>query len=194
LGIGAAHFGAGFVGCEHPFDACASGVALPLPSFDFVDEPIWVVDSAVEALAAQDADLDLDHVEPTGVLGGVVELQAAQDAPGFGGRKGLIEGAGLVGRQIILHNPDALGVGIMDVDEFTHALGVVFGRAPLGDLDLAPGPVEVEADEEIDSAVAAILVIVALDLARFGRDGLAYLADELDRALVTGRLGSGASA
>ena len=60
----------------------------------FVAEPVWVVDSAVEALAAQHADFDLDHVEPTGVLGSVVELEAAQNSPGFGGCEGLIEGAG----------------------------------------------------------------------------------------------------
>jgi hypothetical protein len=28
----------------------------------------------------------------------------------------------------------------MDIDEFAHTLGVIFG-APLGDLDVAPGPV-----------------------------------------------------
>src|SRR5271167_3826632 len=83
---------------------------------------------------------------------------------------------GRVGRQIVLHNPDALGMRIVDIDEFTHALGVVFGGAPLGDLDVAPGPVDVDADEEIDGAVAAVLVIVALELTRLGRDGLAHLA------------------
>ena len=72
----------------------------------------------------------------------------------------------------------------MDIDEFAHALGVVFCRPPLGNLDLAPGPMHIDADEEIDGAVAAVLVIVALELARFGRDRLAHLADELDRALV----------
>src|SRR5215207_10782681 len=172
VGVSATHLAAGFVGCEHPLDASAGRVSLPLPCADLAIEFLWMVDSTIEALAAQHPDLDLDHVEPAGVLGGVVELQAAQDAPGFGGREGLIEGAGPVGRQVVLHNSDALGIGIMDVDEFTHALGVVFGRAPLGDLDLAPGPVDVEADEEIDSAVAAILVIVAFELARRGRDGL----------------------
>jgi hypothetical protein len=84
------HLAARLVGCEHPFDACASGVALPFPSGDFADEPVWVVNAAVQARTAQDADLDLDHVEPAAVLGGVVGLQAAQDAPGFGGREGLI--------------------------------------------------------------------------------------------------------
>src|SRR3982074_2498872 len=79
---------------KHPFDAGAGGVSLSFPGVDFAAEPVWVVDSAVEALAAQHADLDLDHVEPTGVLGSVVELQAAQNSPGFGGCEGLIEGAG----------------------------------------------------------------------------------------------------
>src|ERR1700738_1717247 len=79
--------GAGFVGCEHPSDAGAGGVSVPFPGVDFAAEPVWVVDSAVEALAAQHADLDLDHVEPTGMLGGVVEFQPAQNSPGFGGRK-----------------------------------------------------------------------------------------------------------
>ena len=104
------------------------------------------------------------------MLRGVVELDAAQNSSGFGRRECLIERAGRVGRQVILHNPDAGGIGIMDIDEFAHALGVVFRRPTLGDLDLAPGPVHVDADEEIDGAVAAILVIVAFELTRLGWD------------------------
>ena len=42
---------------------------MSFPGVDFVAEPVWVVDSTVEALTTQHADLDLDHVEPTGVLG-----------------------------------------------------------------------------------------------------------------------------
>ena len=80
-------------------------------------------------------------------------------------------------RQIVLHDTDAGGVGIMDVDEFTHALGVVNGGAAVGDLDVAPAPMRIEGDEEIDGAVAAILVIVALALSRLGRDRLAHLTD-----------------
>src|SRR5258708_22252152 len=110
------------------------------------------------------------------MLWGVVELEAVQNSAGFGGRECLIEGAGRMGRQVILHDPDAGGIGIMDIDEFAHALGVVFRRPALGDLDLAPGPVHVDANEEIDGAVAAILVIVTFELAWFGRNRLAGLA------------------
>ena len=98
-------------------------------------------------------------------------FQAAQNAPGIGGREGLVEGAGRMGRQVVLDDPDAGGIGIMDIDELAHALGVVFGRPPLGELDLAPWPVHVEADEEIDGAVAAVLVVEAFELS--GASGLA---------------------
>jgi hypothetical protein len=158
---------------------------LSFPCGDFIDEALWIVDPAVQTLAAEYTDLDLDHIEPAGVLWGVVELQAAQNSPGFGGRECLIEGAGRVGRQVVLHNPDVLGIGVMDIGEFAHALGVVFCRPPLSDLDLAPRPMHVDADEEIDSAVAAVLVIVTFELTRLGRDRLAYLADQLDRAYMS---------
>ena len=45
----------------------------------FADKALQIVNSAVQALAAQDADLDLHHVEPACVLGG------PQNAAGFGG-------------------------------------------------------------------------------------------------------------
>ena len=51
--MGAAHFGAGLIGCEHPFDAGAGGVSLSFPCGDFVDEALWIVDSAVQTLAAE---------------------------------------------------------------------------------------------------------------------------------------------
>ena len=72
----------------------------------------------------------------------------------------------------------------MNIDKFAHALGVILRGPPFGDLDLAPGPMHVDTDEQIDGAVAAILAIVAFELARLSRDRLTSLADELDRGLV----------
>ena len=43
----------------------------------------------------------------------------------------------------------------------------------------------VEGNEEIDGAVAAVLVIVALALSRLGRNRLPHLADQLDGTGVT---------
>jgi hypothetical protein len=51
-------------------------------------------------------------------------------------------------------------------------------------LDLAPGPMGIEEDEQIGGPVAPVLAIVALKLTRPGRHRRPHLADELDRALV----------
>src|SRR5882672_11856749 len=100
---------------EHPFDASLIAVALNLPGLDLGFECLAVGDAAVEALAAQDADLDLDHVEPGGMLWGVVELQAAQDAVGLRRREGLVEGAWRMGRQVVERDADPLGLGVMEI-------------------------------------------------------------------------------
>src|SRR5258707_222518 len=72
----------------------------------------------------------------------------------------------------------------MDIDELAHALSVVFCGSALSDFDLTPRSMHVEEDEQVGRSIALILAVVALDLARRGRDRLAYLADELGRALV----------
>jgi hypothetical protein len=67
---------------------------------------------------------------------------------------------------------------------FRRAAAYVDRRAALGNFDLAPGAMDVEAHEQIGGSVALIFAVVALKLARFGRDRASHLADELDRALV----------
>jgi hypothetical protein len=111
-------------------------------------------------------------------------LQTTQKSLGFSRRDDLIESACRMGRQVILYNADVLGIGIMNIDELAHTLCMVFRRAPRGDLDCAPRPMNVEDDEEIDGAVTAVLVVAAFKLAWLSRDRLAHFANQLDRAFV----------
>jgi hypothetical protein len=50
---------------EHPVDAGAFGIAPTLPGGDLGLETLALGDAAVEALGAQHADFDFDHVEPS---------------------------------------------------------------------------------------------------------------------------------
>src|SRR4051794_41329519 len=87
-------------------------------------------------------------------------------------------------RQIVLHDTNAGGVGIMDVDEFAHAVCVVYGGAAVCHLDVAPATMRVEGNEEIDGAVAAVLVIVALAPSPLGWNRLGAPAHEGGRGVV----------
>ena len=156
LGICSGHLGPGIVCCEHPFDAGAAVVALLLPCGDFGSELVVVCNSAIEALAAQDADFDLDHVKPTGVLGGVVEFQTAEHAPGFRRGQSAVKGRRAVGRELVEHDADLLGLGEMDIAKLAHAFSEVRCRAALGDLDLAPGLQAVLRGTVINSVSGAI--------------------------------------
>ena len=142
------------------------------------------VDAAIETLAAQHADLDLHHVEPACVPWGVVELDAAQNAPGLRGGKGLVDRACRVCRQVVEHEADFLGVWEVDVDEIAHAACEVLRRPSVGDLGPAPGSVGVEEDKEIGRAVTPIFAVETLQLSRRCGNGQARLADELGRAFV----------
>lgn len=82
-------------------------------------------------------------------------------------------------RQIVLHDTDTGGIGIMDVDEFTHAVSVVHGGAAACYLDVAPAAMRIEVNEEIDGAVAAVLIIVALALSGPGRYRLTHLGAQV---------------
>ena len=155
-----------------------------LPGLDLRDEPPPFANPAVQALAAQHADLDLHHVEPAGVLGGVVEFDALQNAMRFGRRERIVQCSRGVRREIVQNNADKLRLRIVRVDEIAHAFGEVLRRPLLRDLHMAPASVCVEEDEQVGGAVAAIFAIVSPRLSRRRRDRLAHLADQLRRALV----------
>jgi hypothetical protein len=65
----------GLVGGEHPVDSSAALVSLRLPDVDLLNERVAAFDAAIETLAFEHADLDLNHVEPASVLGRVVGLK-----------------------------------------------------------------------------------------------------------------------
>src|SRR3954451_21133598 len=95
--ISARKFGAGAFSGEHPSDTCSRGITLVFPGGDFGHELLTIADPPVETLAAQYADLDLDHIEPASVFGDVVKLQPAHHPTGFRRREGLVERAGVMG-------------------------------------------------------------------------------------------------
>ena len=63
------------------------GVADGLPSVIFTRNMPVVRRTRLEAVAAQERELDFSHVQPTSVVGSFVELQPVGNAFSFGGRE-----------------------------------------------------------------------------------------------------------
>ena len=64
---------------EAPLDAVALGVAPVLPRRDLAPCGCLVHQPSAQTLTVQDADLDLRHVQPTRVLGRVMEHHPSQE-------------------------------------------------------------------------------------------------------------------
>ena len=90
-----------------------------------------------------------------------------------------------MGGEVIEDDADALGLWEVDIYELAGPGGEVVSGATIGDLDPAPRAMGIDEDEEIDGAVAAILVVEALGgPSGCGRDRLARFADELGGPFV----------
>ena len=67
---------------EAPFNGASFCVSRVLPSVDFGLQGIPIGNASIQALARENANFDLCHVEPARVLGCVVKLYAAQEFVG----------------------------------------------------------------------------------------------------------------
>ena len=132
------------------------------------------------------------------MLGRVMELQTAQHTVSFGAGKASYSAPASVGRQIVHHDADQIGPRVMDIDQVAHALGEILRCALVGDLHLAPWPVRIEENEQVDRAITAIFVVVAPGLARRQPGSAAGTSPiscvGLSSKQTTGRFGSGVSA
>ena len=71
------------IGGEAPVHSHHVPVALVLPGVNFPAQHLLIRNPAVQALPGQHSDFNFSHVQPTPMLGGVVNLQTFGNAPRF---------------------------------------------------------------------------------------------------------------
>jgi len=67
-----------------------------------------------------------------------------------------------VGVEVVLHDADALGLGVALLDQIAQHLGVVPLGAPLSDADVAPPGERLDQHEEVGGTVPLVLVVATL--------------------------------
>src|SRR5258708_11877092 len=169
---------------EHPLDLDARCIGRAGPRVALGGEGSEIGDAPVETLVDEYADLYLDHVEPAGVLGRVVEFQAAQDPSCLFGWKRFVDSPCAVRRKVVEDDLDAIAARVGGVNELAHALGEVYVGAPLGNLGVAPRCMGVDEHEDVGGAVAPVLVIRARRTSRRWRHGNTRFADQLPRRFI----------
>ena len=93
---------------ELPVELDALGISFSDNSQDFCRELLDSWDAPVKTSASDGREFDLDHIEPTGRLGRVDELELLREGKRLISRQKFIEGTGIVGVQIVLNKSNAL--------------------------------------------------------------------------------------
>lgn len=111
-------FDAGIGGGKTPVDGGGSAIATLLLGVDLAFEFLPCPDATREALTRQSGELDLGHVEPTAMQRRVVDLQFLGDATRLSRSEGVIERCGRMGTQVIHHQHDFLGLGVVELASY----------------------------------------------------------------------------
>ena len=149
---------------ELPVNRGLSGIAGGLHCGQLTFQRSFGSDAPLQALASKDAQFDLGHVEPTAMLGGVMELQLLPQAMGFCRRKGLIERSRFVGVEIVQDDPNHLRLRVAFIDQPFQLVGEVLHRALSGHFHVPPARLRLTAEEDIPRAIALVFIIIACHL------------------------------
>src|SRR5450759_908911 len=106
------HFPICVLPSERPLDAPVLGVSARLPSSDLGGDRGAIWQAPIKALPIKDTDFNFGHVEPTGVLRGVMEDNASQQDPRIFDAKHFLEALTEMGVEIVHDQMDAACPGI----------------------------------------------------------------------------------
>ena len=117
LWVEAFEFDAGIQGGKLPVHAFLGRIAPLFPLFGFLSERLHIWYPPIQALQGQGTELDLGDIEPTTMLGGMVDLQTRGQPTGLLGRKRLIERANPMRIEMITDQPETVCLRILGVQE-----------------------------------------------------------------------------
>src|SRR5215210_992197 len=175
---------AGALGREAPIHARPQPVALPGPRLYLPPQRLDVRQAPPQALAHQNRELDLHHVQPRAVNRRVDELHLPGQPAGLLGGEGRVEGGGRVGGEVVAYQPDLLGVRVGLLRQAAHRLGELPTAPPLAHLRLPPARERLEDHQHVGGAAPLVLVVAALGQACRHGQRLADLGQQLAGALV----------
>ena len=177
-------FGSGVLGVEAPVDGGSGVVALHDQSVYFPPQGLLAGEPLLQTGAGQYAELDLRHVQPTPVPGGVVELQSPGNPPGFLSWESLVQRCPAMGVQIVQDDPYHLGFRVGFIHQPAHPAGEVLHRAPLGHCHLPPARQRLTGQEQVARALPPVFVVLPQRTSRPGRERRPGLGQQLGGCLV----------
>src|SRR5665811_541879 len=145
---------------EVPLDGSSFLVAGLLPRIDFGFQKFSIGNAPIQALAAENSNLDLSHVQPARVLWCVVKLHATQELRGRAVAKHIVKALSEVSVQVIEHQVNSSRLGVCASEQVIDEGDEVNLSSTLGDRDDSLARFGLDGHEQVGGAVAHILVVL----------------------------------
>jgi hypothetical protein len=175
---------------EPPAHLGLRSVSTLLPRSDFRPQECHFVDTPVEALTGKDAQFRLRHVQPTAMLGRVVNLQSLPQSSCFCRGERLVECPTRVRIQVVANQDQSLRLGIVLIQKLLEAPRPLDLATLRRDPHPPPTPQRLEEHKEVGHAFALVFVVHAARPARCQIHRVPRLRDELLARLVHANDGS----
>src|SRR5919109_850993 len=157
-----------------------TGLVSPiLISLNLSLESFFIWYPLIQTLPHQHAQFYFCLIEPTPMLGRVVEFQLLQYPSGFGWLKGLIQRCFGMCVEVVHHYTDQFSIRVATIYQPLHLMCKVILCPMLGHLNVTPARLRLTEYEKIACAVALVLIIKALDLPGCWRQSLSNLLNQL---------------
>src|SRR5215468_2921305 len=140
-------------------DARFGEIPLLFPGRHFRRYQRLAVEPSVQALAIHDVDLRFRHVQPTTVLGCVMQFDLIQEPTCLFRRERLVEARAVMGVQVVLNQADSLGLGVINVHQLPDAFGIVPPSTVFRHLNMTPPPQRFAQHQLVADTFPLILII-----------------------------------
>src|SRR6266536_5099952 len=164
---------------ELPVDGADLLVAMLLPALNLLTEILDSSNVMGQALPRQHTEFDLGDVEPTGMFGGVMDLQSVGQSLGLFWRKDLVERGRGVGIEVVHHDHHLARFWILFFEYLLHEERPVLLCALLSHFEGAFACQWLIDNEQVGSAFFLVTVIFAGHLAWLGRFRWILVLDEI---------------
>lgn len=154
------------------------------PGLNLSIKCLLMSDASVEALAAQCTQLDLRHVEPAAVLGGVVDFDLARQPLRLFRIKRLVKAGSRMCIELVHHKYQFLRSPISPANQRSDELSPFNATTVIGNPNVAPATKRLKGEEKTGNTIASVNVIVAFDRTRFHWQWFSRFSDQLLERLV----------
>src|SRR5947209_16135663 len=155
---------AGVSGGKAPVDADGLPIAFGLPSGDLSFQFRARSDATIQTLPREYREFDLGHVQPTAMLGRVMDFQLVDQASRLGWLKDLIQSGWGMGVQVIHDQHDDVSQRIADIHQVANEASEVGFGAMRGYLQKALACEWLARHKQITGPVPLVLIVGAFRL------------------------------